>query len=183
MRTAYKLFNNDISCRGYQFEVGKWHEEEAEGGANTAHNGFHCAYNPLDCLSYYSWRSSKCFLVEVGGDVDEDSWDSKIACTRMRLIKELDLIHFIAHAIKYVADHPCLERNRLIESDSHCGPTDEGFAIVCGKNPKCAAPKGTIVGLIKEAPEGNEIIGMDLYVVGDSEHKPNVYYTLGGVKV
>lgn len=182
MRTAYKLFEEDVSCRGYQFEIGKWHEEEREGGANTAQNGFHCAYNPLDCLSYYRWNGSKCFLVEVGGDVDEDGYDSKIACTKMRLIKELDLVHFIAHAINFVAEHPFSPRNGNIEKDTHYGPTSEGFVIVCGKHPKCAAPKGTVVGLLKEAPDSVEIIGMDLYVVGDPEHKSNTYYTLGGAR-
>lgn len=180
MRTAYKLFDDTLSCRGYHFEVGKWHKEENEKGANTAQNGFHCAYNPLDCLTYYSWEHSRCFIVEVGGDVNEDDIDSKIACTEMRLVKELDLIHFVAHAMKFVYDHPYLERNARIVKDEHCGPTQNGFVIVCGKNPKCSAPNGTIVGLLKEEPDSCEIFSLDLYVVGDENHKPDTYYTING---
>ena len=47
---AYKGFEPDLSCRGYRFVMGKNVTPEA----NCASNGFHCAENPLDCLTYYS---------------------------------------------------------------------------------------------------------------------------------
>ena len=47
---AYKGFEPDLSCRGYRFVMGKNVTPEA----NCASNGFHCAENPLDCLSYYT---------------------------------------------------------------------------------------------------------------------------------
>lgn len=46
---AYKGFEPDLSCRGYRFVMGKNVTPEA----NCASNGFHCAENPLDCLSYW----------------------------------------------------------------------------------------------------------------------------------
>lgn len=49
---AYKGFEPDLSCRGYRFVMGKNVTPEA----NCASNGFHCAENPLDCLSYCSKR-------------------------------------------------------------------------------------------------------------------------------
>lgn len=45
---AYKGFEPDLSCRGYRFVMGKNVTPEA----NCASNGFHCAEDPLDCLSY-----------------------------------------------------------------------------------------------------------------------------------
>ena len=47
---AYKGFEPDLSCRGYRFVMGKNVTPEA----NCASNGFHCAEDPLDCLTYYS---------------------------------------------------------------------------------------------------------------------------------
>ena len=47
---AYKGFEPDLSCRGYRFVMGKNVTPEA----NCASNGFHCAEDPLDCLSYLS---------------------------------------------------------------------------------------------------------------------------------
>ena len=46
---AYKGFLPGLICRGYQFRMGLNVTEKA----NCAHNGFHCAEDPLDCLSYY----------------------------------------------------------------------------------------------------------------------------------
>ena len=70
---AYKGFEPDLSCRGYRFVMGKNVTPEA----NCASNGFHCAEDPLDCLSYYGDmnRSIYC-LVQPGGDIDEDDRDS-----------------------------------------------------------------------------------------------------------
>lgn len=60
--------------------------------ANCGENGFHCAENPLDCLSYYrNWRNSVYYEVEAAGDLDEDEFDSKISCTEIYLLKRLTL--------------------------------------------------------------------------------------------
>ena len=83
---AYKGFEPDLSCRGYRFVMGKNVTLEA----NCASNGFHCAEDPLDCLSYYGDmnRSIYC-LVQPGGDIDEDDRDSKIACTELTILRRL----------------------------------------------------------------------------------------------
>ena len=53
---AYKGFEKDLVCRGYQFTKDKVQETDQ---ANCRENGFHCAENPLDCLCYYrDWKNS-----------------------------------------------------------------------------------------------------------------------------
>ena len=47
---AYKGFHPGMVCIGYQFQMGLNVTKEA----NCRQNGFHCAEDPLDCLSYYS---------------------------------------------------------------------------------------------------------------------------------
>ena len=70
-----KAFEPGLVCRGYQFHVGLNTTDEA----NCRQNGFHCAANPLDCLSYYSnMDRAEYWLVDAGGDVDEDEYDSKV---------------------------------------------------------------------------------------------------------
>ena len=72
---AYKGFGPGLICRGYRFQMGKNVTEQA----NCAENGFHCAENPLDCLYYYSdMKQFEYYLVDAGGDVDEDP----VACGR-----------------------------------------------------------------------------------------------------
>ena len=47
---AYKGFGPGLVCRGYQFVMGLNQTEKAD----CRQNGFHCAEDPLDCLTYYS---------------------------------------------------------------------------------------------------------------------------------
>ena len=79
---AYKGFNPGLICKNYQFEMGINRTKEA----NCRANGFHCAANPLDCLSYYpDIHSSEYYIVDAGGDIDEDGDDSKISCTELNI--------------------------------------------------------------------------------------------------
>lgn len=48
---AYKGFDKNMQCHGFQFEEGKtYHEDEAE----LCKRGFHACENPLDVFGYYS---------------------------------------------------------------------------------------------------------------------------------
>ena len=88
---AYKGFHPGLVCRGYQFVMGLNVTEKA----NCAANGFHCAENPLDCLIYYpQMEISEYYLVDAGGDVDEDEFDSKISCTQLTILRKLTRAEF-----------------------------------------------------------------------------------------
>ena len=91
---AYKGFRPGLICRGYQFVMGLNTTEKA----NCRENGFHCAEDPLDCLSYYSsLEHSEYYIVNAGGDIDEDEHDSKIACTELTVIKRLTKEELFLH--------------------------------------------------------------------------------------
>lgn len=137
---AYKAFNKDLTCIGYQYTTDGWNEEPE---ANCVKNGFHCAENPLDCLSYYpNFKKARYWIVEAEGDIDEDAIDSKISCTRMRLVHELSLQDFVVEAVKYMLKHPG-ERKRYCSEHN-------GIDIRCGKHVKAKASVGTVLGLIEE---------------------------------
>ena len=60
---AYKGFEKNLSCRGYQFKRYGINETTE---ANCRQNGFHCAENPLDCLVHYpNWKKSTYFIVKA----------------------------------------------------------------------------------------------------------------------
>ncbi len=178
---AYKMFNKDLTCtmgRGtYQYRPGVWLEEKE---ANCVRNGFHCAKNPLDCLSYYgNWDNSQCWLVEIGGDIDEDARDSKVACTRIRLVKRLDLTEFVLEAGKYIISHPELEDNYHV-SREEAEANSNHFAICRGKQPKAKGKTGDVIVLLQEAESGREIIEAYGFIVGTHGTRPDTYYDVRG---
>lgn len=63
---AFKGFNKDLTCRGYQYEEGKeFHTERAE----CCDTGFHACEYPLDCFGYYDPAHSVFHEVELSGEM------------------------------------------------------------------------------------------------------------------
>ena len=69
---AYKGFSERMTGHGgYQFTPGATYREE---NAKTVRSGFHCAENPLVCLTYFPLDGRNRFWqVEATGSIDEDS--------------------------------------------------------------------------------------------------------------
>ena len=59
---AYKGFDKELKCRGFQFEIGKEYEEK---DASLCDMGFHACENPIDVLSYYPPADSRYCDVEL----------------------------------------------------------------------------------------------------------------------
>lgn len=176
---AYKGLNKDLTCRGYQFYLDR---DNTTDKANCAENGFHCAENPLDCLVYYgNWKDSVYYVVKAEGDLDEDGIDSKISCTRMRLLKELSMTELFLHALAYMVRYPSRSWNRYVEHEK--AKSSYGFAIVRGKNPKASGNMGDILALAREDSSSQEIQEAGVFVIDGMQYFPNVWYDVAGRKV
>ena len=176
MRTAYKGFNKDMKCRGYQFEEGKWHEEPE---ANCVKNGFHCAENPLDCLTYYpDMDSSRYWVVLIDGDIDENGSDTKISATKMKLFKEMNLEQFVAESVMYMLNHPLRPTNHRVRTSNGMAQEHDKFIIVRNEEPAAAGSRiGQYIGLVKDC--GDHVEGSLILVDGET-YKPGVFYDLKG---
>ena len=83
---AYKVFNNDWTCRGFKYEIGKTYE--LEGNLEVCKNGFHACEKLVDCFNYYTFDSNnKVAEVEILGDIVKDN--DKIATNKIKIVKEL----------------------------------------------------------------------------------------------
>ena len=90
---AYKGMDENMTCRGKKYEVGKTYTEDK---AKCCHAGMHACENPLDVLHYYPLKdNSRFFEVECGGNVDKSGEDSKLACTELTVKGELNLAGLI----------------------------------------------------------------------------------------
>lgn len=169
---VYKLFNKDMTCRGYQFRKGLNTCE----AANCRQNGFHAAENPLDCLSYYRWEESVCWVCNAGGDIDEDDVDSKVSCTELTLMLQLDLEDFIVEAVRYMISHPRRPyRQRTgtitVAKDSAAVPEAGRAVIIRGTDPHVQgqdgiwveAPDGAVTALVWESRDGKEVTRAEVW--------------------
>ncbi|HIQ97712.1 MAG TPA: hypothetical protein IAB26_14275 [Candidatus Limivivens merdigallinarum] len=173
---AYKGLKKDLTCLGYQFLL---NQVNITDQANCAENGFHCAENPLDCLCYYrDWRKSVYFLVKAEGDLDEDSVDSKISCTRITLLKELSFQMLLLHGLAYMARHPGRKWCSIVKKEE--GRCWDGYVVVRGKHPKASGSMGDILALAKEEPDSQQIQEVALYVVDGKQYKPHTWYGVDG---
>ena len=90
---AYKGMDENMTCRGKKYEVGKTYTEDK---AKCCHAGMHACENPLDVLHYYPLKDNpRFFEVECGGNVDKSGEDSKLACTELTVKGELNLAGLI----------------------------------------------------------------------------------------
>lgn len=168
---AYKGFHRGLVCLGYQFSMGLNVTEKA----NCRANGFHCAANPIDCLSYYpDTANSEYYLVNAGGDLDEDAVDTKIACTELTILRKLELDQFLLHGLAYMVKHPQLPWSSRVSKDK--AVAFGGFAVVRGVEPLAQGKVGDILALAQESADGDEILGIGLTRVDGEKILPDVWY-------
>ena len=169
---AYNGFLPGLICRGYQFSMGLNVTEKA----NCAHNGFHCAEDPLDCLRYYGdINHAEYYIVDAGGDIDEDGVDSKISCTELTILKRLTKKELFLHGLAFMADHPKRKWNSNIKADK--AEAWNGYAAVRGADP---IAKGTRNGdVLAFAKEDGTTGGIQQIVVAEIDGKtlqPGIWY-------
>ena len=96
---AYKAFNKDMTCRGFQFEEGKeYYEDKAE----LCKSGFHACLNPLDCWTYYDMFDSEIHEVELDEVSSERGKDTKVCGKKIKIGAKLSLRNIISASIDFV---------------------------------------------------------------------------------
>ena len=125
---AFKGFNKDLTCRGYQYEEGKeFHTERAE----CCDTGFHACEYPLDCFGYYDPAHSVYHEVELSGEMDKSGDNTKVCATDIKIGARLS----IAGLVKMAIDFAMSKVNKEAGSDER-----HGFASATGN---CGASSAT----------------------------------------
>ena len=119
---AYKGFNKDMTCRGFQFEEGKeYHEEKAV----LCSSGFHACENPLDCWSYYDIISSEYHEVELDDVCEERESDTKICGKSIKIGAKINLAGIVKASVDFVLNSV---------KDVFQTPKDSGYAAKIGSS-------------------------------------------------
>ena len=96
---AYKAFNDDFTCRSFQYEVGKTYTHD--GKISMFNAGFHACENPLDVLNYYNLCDSRFAVVELSGEIlKHHEGDSKLCAATLHVRAELSLSDFVKTAVE-----------------------------------------------------------------------------------
>jgi len=88
--TGYKVTDEKMCCRGFQFELGKWYEHD--GDLSLCESGFHFCEYPSGPWTYYdSGRLFTCEAEFVLKSTDPGA-DQKHVARRIRLTKEITIV-------------------------------------------------------------------------------------------
>ena len=209
MGVAYKGFDKDLKCQGFQFEIGK--EYVHEGPVKACSKGFHACQHPLNVFAYYAPALSRYAVVEQSGDLSDDSDDTKVASRNIKINFEIGIPGLVKAAIEYT-----FSRALPIDKDSPASATgrygaasatgyqgaasatgDQGAASATGRygaasatgyqgaafaawNGKAMASENGAIVIIRRDDDGN-ITHIKASKVGENDIEANVWYSLDEV--
>ena len=99
---SYKGFDSSLSCRGFQFEVGK--EYEIDGRIECCKRGFHACESPLEVFDHYDMLKSRFAEVEQSGIIDREEDSTKVCSSRIKIKAELKLADIINIGVEWLKD-------------------------------------------------------------------------------
>ncbi|MEX4357185.1 hypothetical protein MY536_08925 [Haemophilus influenzae] len=193
---AYKGFNQDWTCRGYQYEIGKTYEHK--GDVKACESGFHACEYPLDVLNYYSPAVSKFAVVKMSGETSKDSDDTKIASAKITIETEINLPEMVKKAVEWIKGKVDWDAAKVFNTGDQSVATntgdrsvatntgDQSVAEVSGKQSIAVAlgwqskAKASINGAIVCVYRNHdgELIHIKASKVGENNIKADTWYTL-----
>ena len=99
---SYKGFDSSLSCRNFQYEVGK--EYEMDGHIECCERGFHACESPLEVFDHYDMLKSRFAEVEQSGTIDREENSTKVCSSRIKIKAELKLADIINIGVEWLKD-------------------------------------------------------------------------------
>jgi len=205
---SYKGFNQDWTCRGYQFEVGKSYE--MDGKIEACSRGFHACEHPLNVFDYYPPSLSRFAEVIQSGALARHGDDTKIASAKITINCELSIGELVKRAVKYVSDRAKPEGASAMGNRGAASATgiwgaasatgyqgaasatgdqgaasatgDQGAAMASGYGGRVAGKTGNALFSVKR-DENYEIISVACGIVGREGIKEGVQYACKGARL
>jgi hypothetical protein len=160
---AFKGFDKDLKCRGFQYEINKEYEEEK---ASLCKKGFHACEHPLDVFGYYPPTDGNRFCeVEIEDNGERNSSDTKVCGTKIKIGAEIGIKGLIRATFDYVKER--------CTSDKTGG---DWSVVYGGAGAKVRAGKGSVLAL--QYWKDGEFKGIKFKEVDGVKIKENTWYKL-----
>ena len=195
---AYKGFDKDLKCRGFQYEVG---EEYSGPKPKVCEVGFHACEMPLDVLGYYPPATSRYCVVEQSGDMDRDVEDSKVASEKIKINAEIGIPGLVKAQIEWVKSKIGFDdaiKKADVSPDDHAtgelgaasatgwsgaaSATGTGcVALACGPASKALGFLGNAIVCCERGPWDGEtypLLAIKAAIVDGETIKADTWYTL-----
>ena len=118
---SYKAFDENMRCRGFQYEVGK--EYDMNGDIKCCKRGFHACESPMEVWDYYDMLTSRFAEVEQSGKISAEGDTTKVCSSHIKIKAELKLADIINVGVEWLKD---LTSPSKIKDDS-ATLNDKGF--------------------------------------------------------
>ena len=100
---AYKGFDENLCCKGFQYEIGK--EYVQEGEIECCENGFHACTNPFDVLDHYEADGKNRYCeVEQSGSIKTGNGDSKQASSKIKIKAEIGMAGLFKAGVEWIKE-------------------------------------------------------------------------------
>ena len=201
---GFKGFDENMQCRGFKYEEGKSYHEDGE--IQACQSGFHYCKYPLDVFGYYSPAKSRFCSVEGFGKMSNDTGDTKLAVSDLKIKAEIGIAGIVKAAIEYTRKRctnkcnaeegkPATAGNYGAATAGYRGAATagdsgaatsrgksctgkHGLSVARGNNVKVRGGMGAILVIAEENEENYEIASWKAVVVDGDKVKPDTWYRL-----
>ena len=171
---AYKGFDKNMQCRGFQYEEGKTYELPDGEEAKLCETGFHACEAPLDCFGYYNPGESVFHEVDLDATEEKSSDDSKRVGHKITIGAKLDVAGIVKAQFEYTKEHCTNEKQ-----GTDCSALNGGYGSVIrgGAGSKFKGGKWAVFAC-EVRDSGYNLTGMVTAVVDGETIKADTWYTV-----
>ena len=201
---GYKGFDENMQCRGFQYQEGNTYHED--GNIEACHSGFHFCKYPLDVFSYYSPANNRFCNVEGFGKVSNDTGETKVAVSDLKVKAEIGISGLVKAAIEYTrkrCTNKCNAKEREPATAGYRGAATagdngaatagdngeatsrgksctgrNGLSVARGNNVRVRGGMGTILVIAEENEVNYNIASWKAVVVDGVNVQPDTWYKL-----
>ena len=193
---AYKGFDKNMQCRGFQYAEGETYELPEGQDAKLCERGFHACERPVDVLRYYMAGNAVFHEVEVDGVDTERGDNTKLSARKIHIGARLSIDQMVQATIKYNREHCTTEHTDPMQTSAgdggaasagDCGAAvsrgsasvgANGIACVRGNGCRIRGGLGAVLVIAEENDCDYDIASWRAVIVDGETIKADTWYKL-----